>query len=54
LKIEIDHLMTEQRNPNTTQIDQLSTQEMLTLINAEDRLVAEVVAQEIPEYHSCC
>jgi N-acetylmuramic acid 6-phosphate etherase len=48
LKIEIDHLMTEQRNPNTTQIDQLSTQEMLTLINAEDRLVAEVVAQEIP------
>jgi N-acetylmuramic acid 6-phosphate etherase len=48
LKIEIDHLMTEQRNPNTAKIDQLSTQEMLTLINAEDRLVADVVAQEIP------
>jgi N-acetylmuramic acid 6-phosphate etherase len=48
LKIEIDHLMTEQRNPNTAKIDQVSTQEMLTLINAEDRLVAEVVAQEIP------
>ncbi len=48
MKIEIDHLMTEQTNPNTAQIDQLSTQEMLTLINAEDRLVADVVAQEIP------
>jgi N-acetylmuramic acid 6-phosphate etherase len=48
LKIEIDHLMTEQRNPNTAQIDQLSTQEMLALINAEDRRVADVVAQQIP------
>ncbi len=48
MKIEMDHLMTEQRNPNTAKIDQVSTQEMLTLINAEDRLVAEVVAQEIP------
>lgn len=40
--------MTEQRNPNTAQIDQVSTQEMLTLINAEDQLVADVVAREIP------
>lgn len=48
MKIEIDHLMTEQRNPNTAQIDQVSTQEMLTLINAEDQLVADVVAREIP------
>lgn len=48
MKIEIGHLMTEQRNPNTAKIDQVSTQEMLTLINAEDRLVAEAVAKEIP------
>lgn len=48
MKIEIDHLMTEQRNPNTAKIDQVSTQEMLTLINAEDKLVAEAVAKEIP------
>jgi N-acetylmuramic acid 6-phosphate etherase len=48
LKVEIDHLMTEQRNPNTAKIDQLGTQEMLKLINDEDKLVADAVEQEIP------
>lgn len=48
MKVEIDHLMTEQRNPNTAKIDQLGTQEMLKLINDEDKLVADAVEQEIP------
>ena len=40
--IELDKLTTEQRNPNTTKIDELSTLEMARLINAEDQQVALV------------
>jgi N-acetylmuramic acid 6-phosphate etherase len=36
---------TEQRNPNTTDIDVVSTTELLTLLNAEDALVAPAVAK---------
>jgi N-acetylmuramic acid 6-phosphate etherase len=48
LQIDIDHLMTEQRNPNTKEIDQLKTQEMLQLINNEDKRVADAVELELP------
>lgn len=40
---QISELETEQINPNTTQIDILSTGETLKLINQEDHLVAEAV-----------
>lgn len=39
---------TEQSNPNTAQIDRLSTLEALTIINAEDRKVAEAVERALP------
>ncbi len=39
--------MTEGRNPATTHIDTLSTQDMLRLINAEDARVPQAVAAEI-------
>ncbi len=39
---------TEQPNPNTAEIDRLSTLEALRLINAEDKKVAEAVAQVLP------
>jgi N-acetylmuramic acid 6-phosphate etherase len=39
---------TEQRNELTTDIDTLSTLDMLTLINAEDQKVALVVRDELP------
>ncbi|MGH9802621.1 MAG: N-acetylmuramic acid 6-phosphate etherase, partial [Blastocatellia bacterium] len=39
---------TEQINPNTTQIDKLSTIEALRVINAEDRKVAEAVEKVLP------
>jgi N-acetylmuramic acid 6-phosphate etherase len=42
----LDERLTEQRNPHTMRIDQLSTLEVVDLINAEDRLVAEAVAAE--------
>lgn len=43
-----DRLVTETRNPNTLDIDTRSTEEMLQLINDEDRKVADVVRDEIP------
>jgi N-acetylmuramic acid 6-phosphate etherase len=43
-----DHLLTEQPNPATAGIDAVPTEEMLRIINAEDRKVAEAVGREIP------
>jgi len=45
---EIARLATEQRNPRTTDLDRLSTVDVLTRINDEDRTVADVVRGEIP------
>jgi len=44
----LDDLLTEQRNPATMNVDGLSTLEIVTLINAEDAKVAEVVRGELP------
>jgi N-acetylmuramic acid 6-phosphate etherase len=41
-------LTTEERNPRTTHIDQLSTLEMLTLIHREDAVVATAVESQLP------
>jgi N-acetylmuramic acid 6-phosphate etherase len=41
--------LTEQTNPASAHIDELSTIEMLRVINAEDRKVAESVTPEIPQ-----
>jgi N-acetylmuramic acid 6-phosphate etherase len=41
-------LPTETRHPDTHRIDQLSTLEMLEVINAADRTVAEAVHAELP------
>src|ERR1035437_3389125 len=41
-------LITETRNPHSERIDELSTLEMLTLINNEDATVAAAVASELP------
>jgi N-acetylmuramic acid 6-phosphate etherase len=41
-----DPRLTEQRNPRSMRIDQLSTLEIVDLINAEDRMVAEAVGEE--------
>ncbi|AJQ28756.1 N-acetylmuramic acid 6-phosphate etherase [Pelosinus fermentans] len=48
MTVDIESLMTEQRNPKTENIDQLSTAEMLKLINDEDKIVAYAVEKEIP------
>ncbi|MGN7763305.1 N-acetylmuramic acid 6-phosphate etherase [Paenibacillus sp. 22594] len=43
------NLMTEQPNDNTTDIDSLSSAEIMQLINNEDRLVAECIQGLIPQ-----
>ena len=44
----MDLTLTEERNPLTTDIDTLSTMDMLALINAEDQKVALAVRVELP------
>jgi N-acetylmuramic acid 6-phosphate etherase len=44
----LEHLLTEQANPASAAIDTLSTADMLRVVNAEDRRVADAVAREIP------
>ncbi|NLJ68209.1 MAG: N-acetylmuramic acid 6-phosphate etherase [Firmicutes bacterium] len=42
-------LTTEKRNKNSLELDTMTTQEILTLINAEDQKVAPAVAAAIPQ-----
>jgi N-acetylmuramic acid 6-phosphate etherase len=45
---EIGKLTTEQRNPNSMDIDAKSTAEILKIINEEDKLVPYAVEKELP------
>jgi len=45
---ELAGLVTESRNPNTNNIDIMSTEEIVRLINKEDHQVAKAVSKEIP------
>lgn len=45
---ELSKLSTEQRNPNSMEIDAKSTTEILQIINNEDKTVATAVEKEIP------
>ncbi|WP_027633018.1 N-acetylmuramic acid 6-phosphate etherase [Clostridium hydrogeniformans] len=47
-KINLDKLVTEKINENTKNIDNVSTAEMLSMINTEDKKVAYAVEKEIP------
>ena len=44
----LEKLLTEQTNPASASIDTLSTENVLRIMNAEDRQVAEAVEREIP------
>ena len=41
-----DPRLTERRNPRSVEIDRLTTLEIVDLVNAEDRMVAEAVGEE--------
>jgi N-acetylmuramic acid 6-phosphate etherase len=44
----LEHLLTEQANPASEGIDGLPTGQILSIINNEDRKVAEAVSRELP------
>ena len=50
--MDLGALLTEQANPASAHIDKLSTEEMLRVMNDEDRKVAESVRIEIPHIAS--
>ncbi|MFQ2853806.1 N-acetylmuramic acid 6-phosphate etherase [Aeromonas caviae] len=49
MTIDLSRMITETRNPASVEIDQLSTLEMLRVINQEDQQVALAVGQLLPE-----
>jgi len=49
LKIELDKLITEEINENTRNIDRVSTEKFLEIMNREDKKVIEAVKKEIPK-----
>lgn len=48
MKINLTHLVTESRNDSSTEIDTLSTQDMLAIINQEDQKVPVAVEAQLP------
>lgn len=47
MNIDLRNLTTEKRNPNTLEIDIVSTEEMIKMINEEDKKVAYAVEKQI-------
>jgi len=48
MKAMLEKLATERRNEKTMRLDDMSVEDMLTVMNAEDQTVAAVIQQEIP------
>ncbi len=49
MSVNLSQLVTEQRNPQTLHIDEVSTLEMVRMINREDQAVALAVEKELPK-----
>lgn len=49
MSIDLSQLLTERRNPLSNNIDTLSTLEMLTVMNNEDRRVPEAITPYLPQ-----
>ncbi|MBR2413609.1 MAG: N-acetylmuramic acid 6-phosphate etherase [Clostridia bacterium] len=47
-------LKTEKRNPNTTNLESMSTQEIVKIINEENRTVCAAVDKELPAIAKAC
>jgi N-acetylmuramic acid 6-phosphate etherase len=45
----LEHLLTEQRNPNSEQIDRVSTLEMVQIIHQEDQACTAAVEKALPQ-----
>ena len=49
MRMDLGKLATEKRNEQTMELDTLSTEELLRLMNQEDQTVANAVSLEIPQ-----
>ena len=49
LRPDLGSLKTEGRNQNTLHIDQMTTMEMVTVMNNENRVVEDAIATQLPE-----
>ncbi|KRF42949.1 N-acetylmuramic acid 6-phosphate etherase [Paenibacillus sp. Soil787] len=49
MKIDLSALATEQRNQNSMNLDRMSVQEILQIINTEDKKIAEAVESVLPD-----
>lgn len=47
--VELGKMETEKQNPDTMNLDQMSVKEALTVMNTEDKKVAEAIEEVIPE-----
>lgn len=47
--MNLGNLISETRNPNTLRLDEMSTLEMVTAFNQEDRTVPEAIARVLPQ-----
>lgn len=50
--VELGMMETEKRNPNTMNLDQMTVQEALKVMNDEDKKVAEAIEKVLPEIES--
>lgn len=50
--VELGKMETEKQNPDTMNLDQMSVKEALTVMNNEDKKVAEAIEEVIPEIES--
>lgn len=48
-KVRIDHLKTESRNPKTLNLDTMSTMELISIMNEEDKKVIDTVKEALPQ-----
>ena len=48
MKIMLEKLATERRNQRTMELDDMTVEDILTVMNEEDQMVAGVIRQEIP------
>lgn len=52
-KVKIDHLKTESRNPKTLNLDTMSTMELISVMNEEDRKVIDTIKEALPQIEKC-
>ena len=53
MKLNLNAMTTESRNPNTMQMDTMSALEIVTVMNQEDEKVPQVILESLPQIARC-